>query len=209
MKILICVVCADHGEHPLLARGIKATWGFDQPDVYYLWAKDHKIIQRNDWVGNMEEGYGSMVPKFIDFMQQYLGEYDYVMKTNTGCYIDILALHAWLEDKPRTNLYAGWIGHYDDGSMTVDVDYVSGSGIIFSHDLIKLMLNNKRDLQPRHIDDVCYGVFMKIHGIQPTLGQRTSDLNESSYHYKLRSDDGTRMLDVMNMKLLHDRRTEL
>ncbi len=207
MKILICVVCADHGEHPMLAKGIKETWGFDDPDVWYLWAKDHKNKQKQDWLGKMEEGYGSMTGKFLDFMREYQGEYDYVMKTNTGCYIDIPALHAWLEDKPRTGMYVGWIGNFTDDHD--NVNYVSGSGIIFSPDLIKKMLVYRRDFRQEHIDDVAYGLFMQLHQIPPTLGQRTSDLNEISYHYKLRSDDGTRMIDVENMKLLHGRRTLL
>lgn len=207
MKVLICVVCADHGEHPMLAKGIKETWGFDNPDVWYLWAKGHSPKQKQDWIGNMEEGYGSMVDKFLGFMGSYLGEYDYVMKTNTGCYIDIPALKVWLETQPKTNLYAGWIGSFKDD--TDDVEYVSGSGIIFSPDLVKKMLIWRRDFRREHIDDIAYGLFMQLHGIPPTLGQRTSDLNEVSYHYKLRSDDGTRMIDVQNMKILHDRRTEL
>lgn len=207
MKILICVVCADHGEHPMLAKGIKETWGFDNPDIWYLWSKDHLNMQKQDWRGKYEESYGSMTGKFLDFMREYMGEYDYVMKTNTGCYIDVPALHAFLEDKPRRNLYCGWIGNYRDDHD--NVDYVSGSGIIFSPDLIKKMLSYRRDFRQEHIDDVAYGLFMQLHQIAPTLGQRTNDLDEVSYHYKLRSDDGTRQLDVENMKILHARRTVL
>jgi hypothetical protein len=207
MKVLFCVVCADYGEHPMLARGIKETWGFDNTDVWYLWSSDHQSMQRQDWRGHEPEGYGTMTNKFLDFMKEYMGEYDYVMKTNTGCYIDIPALHAFLEGKPKTDFYCGYIGNFTDDHD--NVDYVSGSGIIFSPDLIKKMLVYRRDFRKEHIDDVAYGLFMQLHQVKPTLGQRTSDIDDVSYHYRLRSDDGTRGLDVQNMRILHARRTVL
>jgi len=208
MKILFLVVCAEWGEHPILADGIRETWGKDNPDVWYLWGNNHKNIKPNDWVGGMEEGYGAMLPKFLDFMRGYLGYYDYVMKTNTGAYIDIPELKKWLKSQSKTGLYAGNIGRYVS-HYGWSVDFVSGSGVIFSRDLVRKMLYRRREFGPEHIDDIAYGLFMQRHGIPITPGQRTEDLDVSYYHYYLRSHDGERYKDVEKMKLLHERRRNI
>lgn len=204
MKILILVVCAEWEEHPMLVDAIRETWGKNQSSVWYLWANNHRFLKYHDWVGKMWEGYGAMLHKVLDFLEDYHEWYDYMIKTNTGSYINIPALKEWLEDKPRVKFYAGAVGNISD-PYGMNVDFVSGSGIILSNDLCQMMLHKRKEFGPEHIDDVAIGLFMQRHGIPITHGQRTEDLNESSYHYRLRSPDGERFRDAEDMKWLHNK----
>jgi hypothetical protein len=209
MKILFTVLCAEWLQHPLLADGIRETWGKDNPDVYYLWGNNHKNIQPGDWVWWRPEGYGAMLWKFLDFLTEHSSEdFDYVMKTNTGAYVDIPALYRFLEPLPRHSLYCGAIGHYkNEPYNTVNMTYVSGAGTIISRDLVDLMIgDDRKDFGFEHIDDVAVGQWMQAHGITPTKGQRAIELQEKSYHYYLRSHDGEREKDIEKMHILHEQR---
>jgi hypothetical protein len=205
MKILYLVVCAEWQEHPALAEGVRATWGKDR-DVWYLWGRDHTNLKWHDWVLNREESYGIMLWKVIKFLQAYTGWYDYVVKTNTGCYLDIPALKEWLKDKPTRRLYAGIKGHFHN-EYDVQCDFVSGSCIIMSGDVARLMVACQKEFGPSYIDDVAIGMFAERHKIPITEGIRTTNPAEQSYHYYLRHGDGERYKDVETMKYLYERTT--
>jgi len=166
----------------------------------------------------MEEGYGSMLIKILDFIDFYkVKDFDYFMKVNTGSYVDVQRLVGFLEDKPREGFYCGTPGRLND------INFVSGSGIILSKELALLMAENRNEFGSEHIDDVAIGLFMQKHkveiyqkGIRLTyhgdgkilqIGEDVIPESEFDYnkvyHYRLRHKDHERDVDCAHMYRLY------
>jgi hypothetical protein len=221
MKIVIAIVCCeDGGDHTLLVNSIRKTWGKTanaNVEIWYLWANNRKQKGGRDFVIKMEEGYGSMMIKILDFIEFYKEQdFDYLMKVNTGSYVDVDRLFSFLEDKPRKKFYCGTPGRL------IDIHFVSGSGIIFSRDLALLMAKNRNEFGVEHIDDVAIGLFMQNNGVEiypkairltyhgdgkilqigeDVIPEPEFDYNKV-YHYRLRSKDGERDVDCAHMHRL-------
>lgn len=222
MRVAILVVCVeDGGDHSLLARTIKETWGKtanEDVEIWYLWGNGRKIQDHNDFILDMADGYGTMLRSILAFLFSKRGDrYDYVLKVNTGSYVDVKRLVAFLEDKPREKFYCGSIGRYQD------IVFVSGSGIILSWDLCMLMVNNIKKVNFAHIDDIAIGQFMQKRGIniddrgirvtyhgegkilqvgENVIPERDFDYDKV-YHYRLRNNDKQRNVDCDHMKRLY------
>jgi hypothetical protein len=211
----------------MLSDCIKETWGGAYPEieVFYLWAKNRKKREKNDVILNVEAGYGAMLPSIVNFFKKtYCMPYDYVMKTNTGSYIDGRRLVQYLSNKPRLGFYCGVQGDCYDHPTQKNINFVSGSGIILSWDLAKLMVDKPEMVNYSHIDDVAIGQFMQDNGVEISKGVRLTYHGEgkilqigaeviaeqyfdynSVYHYRLRSDDGKRVADCDRMRELHEK----
>ncbi len=221
MKVVVVVVCfEDHGDHSLLSHNIKNTWGkTETPDfqIWYLWANTREKREHHDYIISVEEGYGAMIKKVIKFINFYkTNEFDYLVKVNTGSYIDRGRLFKFLDGKPREKFFCGTPDRWEH------IHFVSGSCIILSRDLAMSMLERRRDFGPEHIDDVAIGLFMMQHNIpidqrairltyhgegmmlqigNPIIPEPEFDYN-NVYHYRLRNRDGERHIDCDHMQRL-------
>jgi len=228
MKVAVIVVChEDGGEHSMLSDCIKSTWGGGYPEieVFYLWPKNRKKREKNDIVLNISAGYGAMLPCIVNFFKRMYNEgYDYVMKTNTGSYIDGRRLVEYLADKPKSGFYCGVKGQTYDYPSQKQINFISGSGILMSWDLAQKMSDKPEMVNYKHIDDVAIGQFMQDNGVEifdgirltyhgegkilqigeKVIAEQYFDYN-SVYHYRLRSNDGERAADCNKMKELHEK----
>jgi hypothetical protein len=212
VKVLVLAVCCkdDIGEYEMLSSSIKKTWGSvvtKGVEIFYLWCNNYKKKDKNDWVLNKPEGYGMLLWKTLGFLFEHRhDEFDYVVRVNVGSYIHAGRLVKYLEDKPREKFYCGQVGNY------VEIFFVSGSCFILSRDLVMLSLRNIKQFGFDHIDDVSFGRFMMLHGIEPTfcptklryLDDPDADDDERAYHWKLRGPDGGRQIDCEKMKQLYN-----
>jgi hypothetical protein len=216
MKVLIVVICCDdaRGEYRFLSDTIKKTWGTinnPEAEVHYVWCNNYKKAGKNDFVIDYPESYAALLWKTLWFLKSKINEdFDYIYRTNVGCYVHVDRLVAHLQNCPRKKFYSGPVGEYLDHKEKIT--FVSGTGFILSKDLCVLMVKKIKDFRDDHIDDVAIGRFLvSENGIQPTpdFSRRIYDGHDfgcdTTYQFKLRSPDGTRDADKLAMIDLHKR----
>ncbi|MFI0435517.1 MAG: hypothetical protein ACH350_07325 [Parachlamydiaceae bacterium] len=99
-----------------------------------------------------------------------IDEFDFIIKTNLSSFYIIPRLLDFLETLPLQKCYCG--------SLLFDWNICSGAGIIFSKDVVELMLENKSCLfNSSDYDDVAIGKFMKSNGIKAINAPRVDFLN--------------------------------
>lgn len=120
------------------------------------------IGSRTDWVDGMHERINDKTLKALQYCHEYL-DCDYVLRTNLSSFYRLDALNAFLDQAPRSLFYGGPLQRLtipveEGGDYTLD--YVSGSGILLSRDLIPPLLGRKKDVPMHHVDDVWIGVSL-------------------------------------------------
>ncbi len=124
---------------------------------------------------------------------------DYIVRANSSTFINFEKLEEWLAKLPRKECYAGAI---------VDEIFVSGTTIVFSKDLLDILIDTKFTLKERRrLDDVAIGLVMKRLNFLPinmpmmhfTKNVRPSeiDFTEASQYplVRVRNDEDRSNLD--------------
>jgi hypothetical protein len=131
-------------------------------------------------------------------------DYDYLFRTNSSSYVDKKLLIDFLSDKPTEKYYAG------HSSTDQDVNYVSGSGIIMSKDLVQIILNEKNKIDLSLMDDASFAKILNSNGVFPIQVDRCNysdiiveKLDCNSFLYRLKSSS-TRRTDIENMYRIHE-----
>jgi hypothetical protein len=176
MKKTAIIVLGAPGIHEEMICMSKSTWdSVHHPDIntYYLYgqradlecqgapiSKYHNILV-SDTPENRENILAKTLNAFGWFLMQ---PYTYLFRTCSCSYIYKARMSEWLKDKPTTNFYAGCDGPWKGK----DKAYVSGAGMFLSRDLVKLLYDNKEEVQRMYecIDDVTIGKFLLSKGIQ-------------------------------------------
>jgi len=148
--------------------------------------------------------------------------YDFIIRTNISTLINLNNLYNFLESIPKTNIY---IGGY---KLTTNVDnycgltpyrlnlyscfnmeYISGTSIIMSYDIVKYMLNNKDLFKYEIIDDVAIGIFIRKYlpdaytNINKYKANFTTqyNANENNQIFIRNKNFSSRKIDLENMLL--------
>lgn len=226
-KILILVLGTHHPEYRPLYESQKKTWAsikFSEINIFYYYGDNGEIegdnkLENNDLFLKIPDGYSHVAEKTIralNFFKDY--EYDYIVRTNAGSYINQKNLIKFLNDKPNENFYTGIIGEIQD------IKFASGSCFILSKDLCQKIVNNiDNELFGKYFDDVVISQCLKKINVEVDKcgfrisngnGKITYDINEgypffdisdeNNYHYRFRSD-GDRNIDIKNMYELHEK----
>jgi len=146
------------------------------------------------------ECYHDITQKTITALEYFLERtsYDFVIRSNMSSVWDFKLLVQRLETLPRTDLYYGeflhdfWdVSHLD--LVGFSVAWVSGSGIIFTPDVCRKLIEHKQVAISFHIvDDVDFGYTLNQIGVRITPGKRikvgddTMDIPTGHYHYWVR-----------------------
>lgn len=157
------------------------------------------------------EAYCGIFDKTIRSLQCFdLNVYDFIIRTNLSSLYIFSRLKDHLLKCPSTNYYAGAIGNISN------VTYVSGSGMIMTPDVTKLLIDNHRivyrpdligcfvDNDEYVIDDVAIGYVLSKHGIFPTKAPRciidSSELLktriQNTFHYRVKLENEPRDNEV-------------
>lgn len=142
------------------------------------------------------ESMKNIVRKTMDAMEYFTSRkhYDYVVRANLSSVWIFPRLIRFLESAPREGLYGGEINK--NVEILDAVGYVSGAGIIFSHDVCQLLLQNKHLVyEPKLIDDVDIGYALYRLNIRPTFIPRVNvntpeDMTKEGFQYRVRFDSG-------------------
>jgi hypothetical protein len=213
-KTVVVVLSNEGPTYGPMVQGVRDTWAKEIPEnmkVFYNYGdqylKDRNIdeipkgacaidgIDGDILACNAPENYGFLMIKTICAFRSLLEvdeDWDYLVRPNCGSYVHLENLQKFLSDKARTKLYCGHTGEWDGRP---GLKYVSGSCMIFSRDVIQLMVDHMEEIhydgRTGIMDDVAIGEILKKYGVLPTEGKRVSVILETirekfdpeAYHY--------------------------
>ena len=136
-------------------------------DTVYL---DGDVIY-SSWVEEMHPRINDKTHKAIQYCLENVADFDYILRTNLSSFYRLDLLANFLESAPKEAFYAGPLTHLavdiEEGGK-YELDYISGSGIVMSKDLIPILLGKKPEIPTYHVDDIWIGVallFLPRHDI--------------------------------------------
>ena len=152
---------------------------FKNNDVYYYFTQFREVqtesieLIENDIYVKGNESYMNILDKTIksfELMNKLHIDYDFLIRANISTIIDINNLLKFLNSIPKNNIYCGgcklnlqWLdpnyGIVDD--TLFGLNYIQGTSIILSKNIVESICNNKDKLNYKIIDDVSIGLFIK------------------------------------------------
>jgi len=85
--------------------------------------------------------------------------YDFLIRANASCYVNLNALKNHLESLNGKFVYAG--------PKAINKDFISGWGIVFNGKTVETLLNNESTKYLELFDDEAIGRMLKVSGIEP------------------------------------------
>lgn len=167
------------------------------------------LIENDTIWSKTEEGWtpqsAGIINKTIMSMEAFrprLHEFDFILRTNLSSFYAFPRLLEALKKIPKTNCY--YASSTDHTSLMG-----SGSGIIFSRDVIKLMIDNKQEFigKKESPDDSLICHFLSGHGIKLLVHKRLDVLSLSEwnsiksvipdniFHFRVKTDHPVRMVE--------------
>ena len=225
MKILVLIVACDYNPSYIYAAAnepvfpeLQKVWrsymNYDPEhvEVYFMKAKsdlatDYEIEGDTIWCKGTETWIPGILNKTIlsmEAMLPRLHEFDYVIRTNLSSFFIFPRLLKFLETLPKEKCYCGERFTYSHWA------FAQGAGIIFSSDLVKMLVENKNQIfNSSIIDDAALGLFFHDHQvelIEPSLYRmdiltlQSWDANKDKippliYHFRLKNHAGLRIPD--------------
>lgn len=115
------------------------------------------VVEGRVFTSRGPERYDTIFDKTLEAVEVLLGDHDYVIRTNLSSVYDFALLLR--RDFPKEDLYAGVLGYTDHGP------FVSGSGMILSPDVAKILLSPPADLMPSGCDNVAISQVLRSRGV--------------------------------------------
>jgi hypothetical protein len=181
MKILILIIYSDDNIYKEMMKiQRKYIHNLSNVDSYFIQMKENMpndLEIENDIIYvKGKECYMNILVKTIVALEYLykMQEYDFVIRTNISTIINIPKLITYLDTiKPKENIYTGG-GFYwnlqwlDEKSGIIDkllwgTEFIGGTSITLSNDVVKCLLNNKNKLRFDIVDDVAIGLFIKSY----------------------------------------------
>ena len=125
---------------------------------YYL-----KQFKGNVLIFDSINGWDQILPNTIGAFESIskLHNYDYIIRTNLSSYWNTMATIKLIRNLPKKGLYAGPVQEVNG------LRWVEGDAIILSSDVIQILLQNKKLIDSRIIDDVSIALTLKKLGVLP------------------------------------------
>lgn len=158
------------------------------------------------WIEDFAHRVNDKTFKALQYCFENL-EFDYLLRTNLSSFYRLDALSAYLEGVPRVGFYAGPVNSFEfEGEEGKTFDYVSGSGILLSRNLIPIVLSKQNTISYDYIDDVWLGMalfgcplqslarcdFIDIDDVNVTnmlmIAQRIADAeSRGEFHFRIKN----------------------
>ncbi len=168
-KVLFLIIAHDSGKHLVAMQNVWRSYMNIDPEhveAYFLKAdpnirKEIKVDGDTIFAKTKENSVPGCMNKTIMAMKYFaprLSEFDYVIRTNLSSFFIFSRLFTFLQTLPKTGCYCG--------SPLGWPCYASGAGIIFSPDLVQLMVDHIDELKNIHpIDDILISQFLMKYGV--------------------------------------------
>ena len=122
--------------------------------------------------------------------------YDFFIRTNLSTVWDFNKLHSHLNELPSSNCYSGY-SH---------ITFVSGTDIILTPDIVKIIIQNKNHIRYDTVDDLALGLYLYDVLKMPIIRKNTkmywiediADMNQDEHLI-------TRINNAINNKVSHYR----
>jgi hypothetical protein len=114
------------------------------------------------YVGCTDQSNIEIIKKTLLCINYCLDNYNFdtILRTNLSSFYAINNLIKLLEILPRTNLYAGYKGFFDNNHELIS--FCSGSGFLISRDICSHLLNRSdQQIATELLDDVWFGKALK------------------------------------------------
>ena len=211
-RVLILVLSHYESPYDRLEESIRNTWASKSVDnikiFFYHGGSDKDYIDGDKIRIQQEEGYYRIGYKTIRAFEMVdkIFDYDYIFRTNSSSYINLEKLNEYIVEKPNKKFYSGVIGNH------FGIRFSSGSGYFLSRDVVKLVLENKKNWNHQLIDDVALGKLLSSLDIFPTPSPRLDidklPLNEAEiqqhFHFRCKTS-GDRSGDIIIMNELKNK----
>jgi hypothetical protein len=198
MKILILVLSTVDDIQIEIIKKTWASYRLPEIDIYFYYGKnDLKNTNNNIYLDVIEkyENMGYKTLKMFEYIKDF--EFDYIFRTNTSSYINQEKLLEFIKDKPSDDFYCGIIGFSD-------IKFCSGCGYFLSKNIIKKILNSKKDWDHKLVDDNALGKILNSLQIYPIDVAKRLDIwiNEIPYYVKYSTNRYMYHLDNITFKEL-------
>jgi len=224
LKTLVLVIASDN--LPVYADFQKSWRSYMHSDPghfesYFIKADPHlptryEIIGDTIWTQCEESHTPGLLNKTLIAFEAFasrLNEFDYVLRANLSSFFVFPRMLPFLETLPKQNCYCGI---YHGGSSRFphpQWKWANGSGIIFSPDLIKLLLSYKQVLfNSQVVDDVMFGVFFDHLPIIPSRSVEiytqfdwfnvVNQMPEDLFHFRIRVEPNRSLDSYIHSHLL-------
>ncbi len=220
-KIIIIVQNSNKYPSNLMVPFIRKTWGNSndiQTIIFQGDSIENYLDSNNILYLNVPGNYESLTEKLLsclDWVDNNL-EYDYILRTTTTSYIDIINLQKFVNKLPTSKLYCSVPDTYPpyEHEKEDEIVFGSGAGVILSKDIIKLILNNLDKWDFTLLDDVAMGKFLTYeNNIELTIGSRQDfknypvekniDFDNYQFRFKLSDNYLPRFLEVLITISIH------
>ena len=204
-RLILLVLCSRNYLSFISSRTQKKTWSKNSTNlkiIHFIGAskKNNREIEyikdstHEYLVLETDDSYANLAKKTLMAIEEVYKryEFDYIFRTNTSSYIDLDAINNYFENYKDELSYAGVHVNTVEGDLIA-----SGAGIFLSKKNIKLLLENKSNINYDLPDDVAIAKFLASHKIYPKNIERKDlkhiptpkDLkNEKYFHYRCRLD---------------------
>ena len=183
-KAIILIIASTDNQYYINARNIWKKYMYTEPTikVIFVYEKLHTPLldycEDDDLIfEHIEYRFPLSAEKSIEAMkiieQKY--NYDFLIRTNISTFWDFHKLKTNLDSLPKEKCYAGYPlsvkqnNNIDDFDYyPCDINYVSGTDIVLSSDLVNMLINPNQ-LQYYMYHDVCIGYFLNTQNNIPII----------------------------------------
>jgi hypothetical protein len=197
------------GNRLLVSRSLSKHWNLFQSK------KDLKAVNVSEVDGvirvDLPELWSNITLKTLAAMKFALEnyEFDFLLRANSTCYLDLHSLEDYLSKKPQNTFYAGPIAN--------GKEFVSGWGILLSRESVEVLVTSYSRADQLYFDDEAIGrvlergdiapqklPFIEISSNQDLKQISNEDLLKTPFFRMKFTQDGKRQDDVL-MRALHNR----
>ena len=135
-------------------------------------------------------------------------DFNFLIRTNLSSFYNIPNLIDLIENLPKKDIYAGFIGEYQDGDDLLE--FCSGAGCIMSKDICKILIDRENtvlkmpypddiwiaktlwDIPKTRLDRTDFTAYKKIDFelIKKLILLRNDPLFKCQYHFRVKNDSG-------------------
>lgn len=218
MKLLVLAIASDDKPYYVeLQKVWRSYMNYDPKHVEAYFLKfdpnlqtPHKIEDNTIWIRGEETyipGLGDKTILAMEAMLPRLKEFDFVVRTNLSSFYVFPRLLELVKTLPTTRCYHACENKIIQGDGLPYIPFGSGAGLIFSPDMVELMVKNKHELLGSNlVDDVLFGWFFHRKNIPLSVASRMDILDmptwlcwknylpKNQYHFRLKNNAEHRRL---------------
>ncbi len=219
-KILILLLSSDKYPSPKNEKAQKDTWINDAFNrgievINFKGGASNTRFEDHYLYLDTDDSINGVGYKTIEAFRWILKnrDFDILFRVNSSSFVCIDNFIEFVDNIKKENLYCGHIIPINIPGANENIEFISGSGIIFNKKTISSIVSNKKLWDHSLIDDVALGKLMSEIGIEPSAG-RLFQLNSSPfkqnidfshYHYRCKIEDYgyPRFLESFTIRSLH------